>query len=382
MFTMLLSLLLSTAHAQSCDAKALTAAVNEASPAGVGAALVRLHACSPEEARKVAPAAVTRMVDAENIDQALLVGIRAGAWDAARDWLGRQEPDIRSRMVVRIGSSCATAPAVGEFLIDAAGRDAARFWQERWHKGLAECRTEGARRLLTEALTGPHVGRDSRNRTGFQSLLEVYARNLGAEAIPTLATLLAEAKDEDSATMLVVVFADAANVGGQGGTNTAAAKAAIDAIVAAAPKLPGRALERARGTLTALGDEAAAASLAKHRWADRYVDGAYTWGLAAVEQITCKNAEERAVLHIGSLREPGSTWPDGIGALAEKAAKGSWKLDGAAKCKGTGEVKVLASEEPLGADALGKWIEAQKTAFTEANAGKKISVVDEAVVTP
>ncbi|HMV66875.1 MAG TPA: hypothetical protein PKA64_08505, partial [Myxococcota bacterium] len=230
MIVALLALLVQPASA--CDPKALAAAVNEASPVGVGPALVRLDACSPDEARKLAPAAVGRMVDAEGADQALLVGIRAGAWEAVRAWLGRQESDIRTRIVGRVGAVCATTPAVGEFLLDAAAHDPARFWQERWHKGLVECRTASVRALLTEALTGPYVGRGAHNRAGFQSVLEVYARNLGKDAIPTLATLLDEARDdEDLATLLVVVFADAAQVG-RGGPDAEAAKAAVAAIQA------------------------------------------------------------------------------------------------------------------------------------------------------
>jgi hypothetical protein len=224
------------------------------------------------------------------------------------------------------------------------------------------------------------VGKDSRNAAGFLSLLEVYARNLRGAAIPTLTEVLRNAKDESFATPLLVVFADVANIGGAGGTDAAAAAAAVKAIVEAAPSIPERTVERARGTLIALGDEAAANALAKHRFRDRYVDGRYTWGIAAVEQFVCKNAEERAVLHIGTLSEPGNTWPDAMGAMADAAARASWKLDGAAKCKGTGTVTVEVSPEPLSAEGVAAWVKEKKSAFSEANGSKKLTVVDEAAL--
>lgn len=377
-----LSLLVGLASAaEPCDAKALTAAVSNASPVAMSAAFSKLYACSPPDALKLAPTVLQRMVVGDATPEALLAAVKLKSYDGVRSWLTAQEPDIRSRMVGRLGEACPTNPEVGDFFLDAAVKDTAHFWSERWHKGLANCRTPAVQKLLADALTGPDVGKDSRNKAGFQSVLEVYARNLRAEAVPTLAALLAGAKDEDTTTTLIVVFADAANVGGAGGTDAVAAKAVVEAIKAAAPGLPPRAIERARGTLTALGDEAAADSVGRYRYADRFVDGHYTWGVAAVEDYSCKNAEKRATLHVGTYTDTGGLWADQVQAAAEAAARSVYKLQGAEKCKGTGTVTIEVSPEPLAAADVAGWIEARKDAFAEATSGKKVTVLDEAAVT-
>lgn len=377
-----LSLLIGLASAaEPCDAKALTAAVTNASPVAMSTAFSKLYACSAPDALKIAPTVLQRMVVGDGTPEALLAAVKLKSYDGVRTWLTTQEPDIRSRMVARLGEACAQHPEVGDFFLDAAAKDTAHFWAERWHKGLANCRTPAVQKLLGDALTGPDVGKDSRNKAGFQSVLEVYARNLRSDAVPTLATLLAGAKDEDTATTLIVVFADAANVGGQEGTDAAAAKAAVQAILAAAPGLPARAIERARGTLTALGDEAAADSIGRYRYADRFVDGQYLWGVAAVEDYSCKNAEKRATLHVGTFQDKAGLWADKVQAAAEAAARSVYKLQGAEKCKGTGTVQIEVSPEPLAAADVAAWVDARKEAFTAASSGKKATVVDEVAVT-
>jgi hypothetical protein len=377
MFTSLLLLSQLAVAAEPCDAKALIAAVQEAAPVAVGNPFVKLAACNPAEAQKLAPAVMDRMIVGDYSRDALLAAVKLRAFDVARAWVSKQQSDVKTRVIGHLGDACADTPAVGEFFLEAFARDPDRFWQERWHKGLASCRTPDVQKMLTESLSSKQVGKDSRNAAGFLSLLEVYARNLRGAAIPTLTEVLRNAKDESFATPLLVVFADVANIGGAGGTDAAAAAAAVKAIVEAAPSIPERTVERARGTLIALGDEAAANALAKHRFRDRYVDGRYTWGIAAVEQFVCKNAEERAVLHIGTLSEPGNTWPDAMGAMADAAARASWKLDGAAKCKGTGTVTVEVSPEPLSAEGVAAWVKEKKSAFSEANGSKKLTVIDE-----
>jgi hypothetical protein len=364
-----------SASAGDCDA--LAKRVTEASPVAVAEAFTALAACDADQAKKVAAKAIPRVVEARDAADAMAAAIRVGAVAPVRGWLADQEPDARSRTIARIGKKCAQAPEIADFFADAAGEIGATFWEERWHRGLADCRYERVQTLLTEAIDGPDVGRGSRNRSGFFALLEVYARNLGAASVPRLSQLLASARDEEEAVFLVSIFADAANVGGSEGTDPEASKAAIAAIEAAAPKLPTKALDRARGTLVSLGAEAAASGLAKHGWSDVYVDGSYTYGVVAIEDITCKNGSKRAVYHVGSFTEPGAMWPDQLKEPLTERVKKLWSFDAASKCKGTSDISVRMSNNPLSADALKAWQDAARGAFDEKFSEAKTFVVAE-----
>lgn len=376
MWSMLLTALLAAAPAQAqeadCDARALERKAKEASPVAVADAYAKLVACAPERAAKVADTVVPRIVADRDAIPALVGAIEVGAGKTVRTWLDAQEPDKRSRTIASIGEACSDKPVIGDFFVAAHADLGATFFEERWHRGLGDCRTEPVQTLLTEALSGDAVGRDSRNRNGFLSVLEVYARNLGAGAIERLSDYLSKARDDEEATYLVSLFADAANVGGTDGLDTAAAKAAVDAIQSAAPDLPSRALDRARGTLTSLGATKEASALARHAFADRFTDGAYLYGVVAIEDITCKNGSKRAVLHWGGVKESGRAWPDELREGIDEAVKGAWTLDHADKCRGTSEITIRMSPEPLVPDGgLDGWRDKAVETFEERFGGVK-----------
>ncbi|HMV70273.1 MAG TPA: hypothetical protein PKA64_25760 [Myxococcota bacterium] len=98
--------------------------------------------------------------------------------------------------------------------------------------------------------------------------------------------------------------------------------------------------------------------------------------MAAIESFTCKNSEQRAVLHLGSLRDPGTLWSDTAVAAADARARAAWKLDGAARCKGTGEVEVVTSDEPFGDAAA--WATEVRDAFARDHGSAKVTIVEEA----
>lgn len=377
----MVTLLLATfAHAAPCDAKALAAEVTTASPTALPARFLDLVACDAAKAKELAPAAVPRFIEGDTTPDAVVAAIRLGADGAVRGWLSGLEPDVRSRMVGALGARCPDAPAVGTFFAAAARAEPETFYKQRWHGALDQCRTPEVRELLTNALSSPQVGRDSRNRSAFFSVLEVYARNLGGEAVPKLAELLGTARDEEEATVLVNIFGDAARVTSSGAGDPAAAKASAEAIEAAAPNLPARAVERARDTLVAMGQLDAAERMAGHRWADRRVDGQLTWGVQVAELVTCKNSEQRAVVHVTS-GQTAPMWPTLASETLLATAKGRLKLDAAAKCKGQGTVEARISPEPLTADELAAWVtttteqaeaqwpERKRTVVTEAPLG-------------
>jgi hypothetical protein len=345
---MLLTLVLvtGTAHA-GCDAKALTRALAESVPATVPANYLALAACDPAAARKLAPSRLKMMPANAEATKAAITAIEAGSGADVRTWLVDLVADERARMVKALAASGPEHPAVCDFFVAVEDALGERFWNERWYRGLAECRTPSVQAMLGEALDTSPISRSSRNRSPFFSLVEVYARNLGLAAIERLKGYLAAPKDEEESTVLLTAFGDAANVGGAAGTDATVAQAATAAILELAPSLSDRALARARDVLNGLGAEAEASGLARWAFDDAWTDAGYTYGVAAIEDVTCKNGQQRALLWLGTAASDGASWPDQIsGGLDARVASG-WPSDAAAKCKGTAKRTAKLSERPL-----------------------------------
>jgi hypothetical protein len=351
--SLLLSVWIPAAHAQACDGAALEKALLQAAPAASADAYLALVACDPVRGLKDAGTALRRIVGSDtNAAPAAAAALRLGATDAVRTWISTLEPEGRSRVASKLGGMCDQEPAIGVFFAKLRADLGDDFFDQRWHRGIDKCRTPEVRALLTDALSSPTVGRGTRNRTQFASILDVYARNLGAEALPKLTEYLTTARDDEEASLMLGAFGEASNIGGAAGTNADTAKASVAAIVAAAPKLGPQALVRARGLLVSLDDQAASDALAVHRWRDRLTNGVYTYGVAAVEEITCKNGDVRLAVHLGSFTEAGAQWPDQLAAKAAERLPTAWTFDGAAKCKGTETLTVTTSVEPLSAEGL------------------------------
>jgi hypothetical protein len=358
--------------AHACDAKVLAKKVADASPAYVADAFRELAACSPDEAKKAAAAAIPRFIDAAGTPDALLTAIDLGAYEPVRAWVKAQTGSARGGAVSKLGAACPAHPAVVGFLADTQKVEGDKFWQDRWFKALSECDAPEARATLEAGLDHPVFGRGGRDRNVFQSLLEIYVKRSGAAALERVKPWLAAPKDEEEAVIIVNAIGALVQ-----GADKAAAVAFLEA---AATTLPARAVERIRGLMEAAGDEAAANRILPHRWRDRF-DGGYTFGAAITEEIVCKNEEHRAALYIGLVREGGATWPDAWQAELEPLLRGAWPPDVGAKCKGTSTFTFTATPEPLTLGEGPAWVEAQKRAFLRTHEGLKTTVVDGATVT-
>lgn len=368
--SLLLSVWIPAAHAQACDGAALDKALAQAAPAASADAYLALVECDPVRGLKATPSALRRIIGSDaNAAKAASAALRLGATDAVRTWITTLEPESRSRVSSKLGAMCDTEPAIGTFFAKLRVDLGDDFFDQRWHRGIDKCRTPEVRQLLTDALSSPTVGRGTRNRTQFASILDTYARNLGRDALPKLTEYLGTARDDEEASLMLGAFGEASNIGSAQGTDPETARLAVEAIVAASPKLGPQALVRARGLLVSLDAQAASDALAAQRWRDRMTNGAYTYGVAVVEDITCKNGDQRVALHLGSFTEPGAAWPDQLAAKAQERIGTAWTFDGAAKCKGTETLTVTTSVEPLTADTLPVFHQAQSEAVKPKLAG-------------
>jgi hypothetical protein len=353
--------------AADCDADALRASLDEASPIAVPRAYVNLAKCDEGAAKEHAKAALSRTLAGSDANEAVLVALNAGAEDDVRAWLKTIEPDQRSRTIKYLGLNCQDNKPVSDFFVISHELLGTNFWKERWHRGLTECRNEDIQHLLITALDDDYVGRNARGRDKFFAFLEVYARNLGEASLPLLNELIAETKDVREQSLLLSIFADAANVGGVKGVNPDVAAKAVSQITAMGPELSPAIIDQARDTLTALGSEDVASTFAKYRWPERLVDGKYHYQVAAQEFVTCKNEKKYAKFHYGEIVEAGSVWPNEIEALLAATLTDQWELDAlSTKCKGSLDLKVSLITEPLPSQQDPKeWLDRYKFAFQE-----------------
>lgn len=363
----MLSILLAlapVASAADCDLKALRKEVETVSPVALPAVYGRLIDCDKAEAAKLSPKVFERVLAGDDGHQAALRAIEIDAGGAVRTWLGGLEPDQRSAAVAWLGEKCPTSEPVQRFFLAAHADKGLEFFTDRWHRGLTECRIDGVRKLLSDALQIKEIARD---RTQLFNVLEVYARNLRADAIPKLVELANGTSDAEELTYLVNAFADAAGVGSVGGADGETARKAAAAIVALGPKLPPRAVEQARTTLTALGAEGDADGMASQRWRERKdADGVYRYAVAITESVTCGNGKTLGNLHYAPFTDPGTMWPAQLEQQVLDKLQTEWALAAAAKCKGKAEFKVTMPAEPFADDAARTaWIDAQVRAFTE-----------------
>jgi len=294
---------------------------------------------------------------------AALKAVELGAGNDVRTWLGGLEPDQRSRAVAWLGERCAKSDPIQQFFLAAHRDKGLDFFAERWHRGLTDCRTDGVRQLLSEALQSKEL---ARNRPQLFNVLEVYARNLRGDAIPGLVELAQNTTDPEELTYLVNAFADAAGVGSVEGIQGETARRAAAAIVALGPKLPERAVEQARTTLTALDAEPEADMFATHRWRDRKdAEGNYRYAVSVVESVTCKNGKTQGNFHIGVFADRGTMWPEQIHGELRERLPGDWGLTAAVRCKGTSELTFDMPKEPFPTDEdRQRWVDDQVRAFT------------------
>jgi len=356
-----------TAYAQDCDANPLVRDLHEASPVAVARVYLKLAECDPSVAEREAAFAMTKTLYGDEGMQAGLAALSVGGQDAVLDWVDGLEDHHRSETVRWFGGQCGKEAKVADFFVKAREAKKDVFLANRWYAGLGSCRTPQIAEMLTEMIQGDQGARAA-DRAQYFGLLEVYSRNLGVEAIPTLRDMATSLSDPMEVRLILSAFGDAANVGS--GIDEAAAKAAVDAIRMLGPQIPPDAADSARDILLSLGDEDLANQFAGYRWADRKTDGKYTYYAMAIERFVCKNGKEQAIFHHGKLVEDGTHWPDALQMDLEGKLGSKWGLEAAAKCKGEGTIKVEMTEEPVADDKeIESWLEERVEAFEKDTKG-------------
>jgi hypothetical protein len=343
---------------------------------GMPVAFKAMAECDAVLAAESAPQAFETVLAGKEGNQVLVTAVKVGANDAAMAYINGLQSDERSRAVASLGTACNGNEQVSSFLTGAAETLGESFWTDRWYRSLAECRNQDVQAFLQS-----EVDRSAGDRTRFFGVVEVYARNLGKDSIPTLERLLGELENEEELTYVVNAFADAAQVGGLEGQNAETTQLAVAAIVEMAPKLPPKAIEQARTTLLSLGAEAEANALAGARYQDRMVDGKLQYGVVVVETAVCKKGNQMVGVHMGVLEEAGHAWPDQITAQVDGASY-SWEYDMAAsrKCKGTSQNTVFITSQPVTGEDLQSFFDEKRQEVIRAAQGDIVEISEAAAL--
>ncbi len=381
MLTLLLSLSLAHAAPKAPPApptpcKAETEALAAAGPAAAGKSFADLATCDAALAKGAADKAFGTILAGPGGDAAMLAGIKVGAGERVRAWVETLDANDRSTAIDTLGKSCA-AEGVPAFWTQAHAALGDAFWANGWFKGLDECRDASVRPLLTAAAEAP-----VKDRTRYLSVIEATSRNLGAEALPLLESLLGKhGADPELSTYIVRAFGDAAGVGDVAGINAGASVKAIEAIRKAAPTLSEKGVDQARVTLGALkaaeqvGDELAAV---------RYKGmaqpgGKLLYGVFVSEVATCKKGDVKVEVHHAPATL--TAWPDQVKDRVTPGITppvGVWKLGLGEKCKGTSVVSVTTSAVPLkDAAAYAQWQGEQLRELQKAQPGVKVKEIAE-----
>lgn len=366
--------LVASGHAAvTCDVKALDKALAEAAPSQAGKGFADLAGCDPAAAKAAAPEAFKKVLAGEAGDAAVVVAVGVGAGESVRAWVNVQEPDDRSRTISKLGEKC-DKPGVSGFFLETQKALGAKFWTDRWYRGLDDCRDPAVQDLLRA-----RIADTSGDRALYNGVLEVYARNLGKDAIPALKAAAQAEKDAEVAGFIIDAFTNAAGVGREGGPDQDAVKLAVAAINEVAPVLPEKAIDKARTTLLSLGAEADSDRLAGIRYKSAIqTNGGLLYGVFTTETATCKKGDTKVVLHHAMINEAGRTWPDQVNERIQAAVAGTFDLDLAKSCKGTGVNESATPPAPF-KDTAGyqAWVDEMLREFQKKNPTIKAKIVPE-----
>lgn len=372
---MLISLLMATtAFAQDCNIRTMSKEILAAGPHEAAPMFVQLAQCDGPAAARVAGKVIPTLIGESDGFDAAVTAIEVGAGVSVLAWIPTLQRDEKSRTIRAFGKVCQTSEKVQGFLIEAHKTLGDQFWTDRWYRALTECRTDAITGLLAQYVDDG-VGED---RGAFFGVIEAYATNAGPVAVGKLAALIESEEDLEMKVNLINSLSDAAQAGTVAGLNAETASIAAAALRALGPKLPSKAVDQARITLSVLQDEEGSDRLVVHRFKEvAQEDGSLMYGAVVYETATCKNGKVKQRYHVAEVSDPGQTWPDQLEEKLKSTVEINWKLNLAGSCKGEGEIKYLTPPAPFADEAGFKlWVKEVTRKNTRSDV-QKVTRIDE-----
>jgi hypothetical protein len=370
MLMLLPFILAGTVAAQDCGTLAndiLTAGPHEAAPM-----FLQLSQCDAGAAKRVAPTIIPNLIGESDGFDAAIAAIGVGAGSHVMSWMETLQRDEQSRAVRAYGKKCQESEPVQGFLVSAAEQMGDAFWTQRWYRALTECRVPSTTTLLVDRVEAG----EGDDRGSFFGVVEAYAVNVGAAAIPKLVSLVSAESDLEMQVNLIGAFADASQAGTLSGLDVKSAAMAATAVRGLSTSLPSKAMDKARVTLQVLLDEEGADKLVALRFKDVVQDdGGLLYGIVVFENATCKNDKMAQRYHVAEALDPGQTWPDQLEDKVRTSVELTWNLNLAERCKGTGEVVYHLPEAPFAdQEAYQKWVKEVVRLNTNAELKKAVRV--------
>ena len=350
MIAPLIALLLASTPSEAARCTSLLSRAKAAKGQSLAPAFRRLAQCDSDMAEASFDAVLENAKDLTTVLTLFEVAIDTKVWAPVWSALDRlKDYDTRDQVAEGIGRACAEKPQIVNFLKGAYYTPTVRDQQfQQWDDAFIAC---------TDASLGAWVIEQAENPPKkmfddkYNVLLNVLVAQKGVDALPHLAKGAVKAASDGPFDSMLTQM-DSAIQPVLGMSPLAADKAALElALVTVARGIPADKAHLVADRLANAGAEAAAAQLLPVVYPGLADEGWYIYGAAAIERADC-SGEKKAVVHVATIREPGSRWfilSDIRGPMRSVKPK-------LLKCTSEGEWGVSTSPEPLGGSrAISAW---------------------------
>ena len=295
--------LVAPASAASCDA--LIKKADTVKGADVAPAYAALVKCDKQTAEDNYIRFMTSAGDASSLVSLSLIAIDANIWTPVWSMVGKiSDYSARDEVASEVGAACMTHPGVVTFLQGAyLGLRDLDFGQ--CDDAFESCESP---ELLTWMTTQVENPPEKQFDEKFNTIVGVYAKRLGAEAIPSLTKGAIKAGKNGPFEAMITAMEDsvAPSLGEDMSPET---RALLEgAFVSVAQKVGPDKARAVADRLANSGSEAVAAKLLPAVYPERVqASGGFLYGGAAFEAADCKGVKT-LVIHYAPVTEPGKRW--------------------------------------------------------------------------
>jgi hypothetical protein len=327
----------------------LVAGLDDASGDRVVSQFKQLVQCDSRMANQEFHRFMKASVEADTLVALSLTAIDANIWNPVWEMIGKiSSYDARDEVADRVGQACAVNPKVVGFLKGAyfALRDL-EFSQ--WDDALVTCESPEFQDWLVEQVEKPPP---KLYDDKWGALLVSLVRRQGPQSLGHLAKSAVVAAGNGGPLDAILTQMDAAVTPELGMEMSAENRKLLeDTLIGVAREVsPDKAFTVA-DRLANSGSDARAAEILPFVFPDRKVGGAFYWGGASVEAVTCEG-QKQAIVHFATVKDSGKRWIVLTDATAPLRA-----FKPRLKCKTEEPWLVVVSQEPLkNPAAVSTWV--------------------------